>query len=80
MSDTTIGRLREVFRETFPDDAVELTRETGPNDIQAWDSVMHINLIIGIESEFGIRFSTAEIIRMTSVGAIAEAVETKASA
>jgi acyl carrier protein len=52
--------VQEVFRSVFDDDIV-LTDQTSAADVEGWDSLMHLNLIIALEKRFGIRFSTAEI-------------------
>ena len=54
-------QIQEVFREVFDDDDLTVTRETTAVDIEGWDSVMHIQLMIAIEQQFQIRFATAEI-------------------
>ena len=53
--------LQEVFRDVFEDEALTISRETNAADIEGWDSVMHIQLMIAIEQQFQIRFATAEI-------------------
>ena len=56
-----IDRLQEVFRNVFGDDEILLTPKTVANDIDGWDSLMHLNLIIAVEHQFRIKFATAEI-------------------
>jgi acyl carrier protein len=57
----TLDQLQEVFRRVFGDDEITLTRETTAADIDGWDSMMTINLMIAIEKRFQIRFAAAEI-------------------
>ena len=59
--DNLTDQLQEVFQEVFDDDEIVLTRETTADDIDGWDSLMHINVIIALEQRFGIKFATAEI-------------------
>ncbi|HEX9595784.1 MAG TPA: acyl carrier protein [Anaerolineales bacterium] len=54
-------QVQEVFRSVFDDDSVVLTAETSAADVEGWDSMMHLNLIIALEKRFAIKFSTAEI-------------------
>jgi acyl carrier protein len=61
-----------------PTDSIEA--HTVPNDVPAWDSLSHLTLVIALEEELGIRFSTAEIGGMTSVGAICAIVGRKRDA
>jgi acyl carrier protein len=60
-----VNRLLEevtaVFRDVFGDEEIVLTESTTANDLDGWDSLMHLNLIIALEKHFGIRFSTADI-------------------
>jgi acyl carrier protein len=50
-----------VVRDVFGDDQIELTETTTADDVEGWDSLMHLNLIIALEKRFAVRFSTAEI-------------------
>lgn len=60
-------RLQEVFEDVF-DRPVVLTDELSAKDIEDWDSLQHINLIIAVEKRFRIRFATAEISRLKEPG------------
>jgi acyl carrier protein len=62
-------QIREVFREVFQDDDLSLTESTTAADVDGWDSLVHINLIIALEKRFGIKFATAEISRLNSASA-----------
>jgi acyl carrier protein len=53
--------MQEIFRQVFGDDAIELRDEMTAADVDGWDSLMHINLIIAVERHFKIKFATAEI-------------------
>lgn len=55
------GRVQSIFRDLFEDDDLILQDSMTAHDIEGWDSLAHINLIIAIESELGIRFAAAEI-------------------
>ncbi len=61
-------RLEEVFRQVFDNDNLVLRDEMTAYDIPGWDSVVHINLMFGIEQAFGIRFSGNELAEMKNVG------------
>ena len=60
--------LLEVFRDAFGDDDLVLHREATADDIEGWDSLAHINLIIAVEAAFGVRFSTAETAMLREEG------------
>ena len=53
--------LTEIFRDIFDDEEIELTDETTADDIEDWDSLEHVNLIVAIEDDFGINFNIGEI-------------------
>lgn len=61
-------RLQDVFRLVFDEDDIEIFAETTAEDIDAWDSLEHINLVIAVEREFNVRFATAEISGLKNVG------------
>jgi acyl carrier protein len=73
--------LQDLFRQVFGDDAIVLSDSTTADDIDGWDSMMHINLIIAIEKRFGVKFAAAEIAGMKNegqnVGTLAQLVEHK---
>jgi acyl carrier protein len=56
--------LQEVFRRVFDEDSLLITETTSAADIDGWDSMAHINLIIAIEKRFGVSFSANEIAAM----------------
>ena len=51
-----------------------ITPDTGADNTSAWDSVGHLNLVLEVESVFGVRFSSQDIPLLTSVGRIQEAL------
>ncbi len=61
-------RLRDVFRDVFDDETMVIADAMTAADVPDWDSLQHINLIIAVEKEFGIRFATAEIGRLKEPG------------
>ena len=75
--ESTLTRLQDVFRSVFEDDALVITPETTAMDIEAWDSVLHVTLMIEVESAFGIRFSTSEMAYLKDVGDLVRLVEAK---
>ena len=61
-------RLSKVFATVFDNDAIEITPELTADDVDEWDSLSHINLMIAIELEFGIEFEQSEIQNFANVG------------
>jgi len=72
-------RLTGVFRMVFQDDSIELKPSTTSDDVEGWDSLSHINLLIAIEIEFGIEFKQNEIQAFANVGELEKRIEEKMS-
>ncbi len=68
-------KLSDVFRDVFDDESIVLTDQTGPDDIDDWDSLVHISLIAAIENEFDIRFDIKTALHLKTAGEIVSAVE-----
>lgn len=62
------ARLTDVFRTALDDDSLVLRPDLTANDVATWDSLTHINLIVAVEKEFRIRFTTAEVSGLKNVG------------
>jgi acyl carrier protein len=78
MSDAAIyERLNSVFHSVFFDDSIHVTADTSAPDVDGWDSVAHVNLMVAVESEFGIEFTTQELESMETVGDMARLVAAK---
>ena len=78
MSEEEIYRaLTDIFRVLFEDDAIVLDRSTTAADIPDWDSQNHINLILMAENRFGIRFRTAELDSLKTVGEFVSLIQSK---
>jgi acyl carrier protein len=60
--------LQAVFRKVFEDPALVITDDMSAADIEKWDSLAHINLIVEVEKFFGARFKNAEIARLQCIG------------
>lgn len=69
--------LEEIFRDVFEDDTIELTESTTAEDIEDWDSLTHIQLIVEIEKKFNVKFTTQEISSLKNVGEFIALVESK---
>ena len=70
-------RLNNVFRDVFDDDSITVCETTTSNDIEDWDSLEHINLIVAVEQEFGIKFNMKEVTTMKNVGEMVDIIATR---
>lgn len=63
-----IDAVAPVFREIFEDEAMVVRRELSALDVEAWDSLNHITLVVELELKTGIQFTTDELAAMVNVG------------
>jgi acyl carrier protein len=62
------SRLESVFRDVFDDDSLKIDASMCADDVEAWDSLAHINLMMRIEEVFGVHFTNAELGGFANVG------------
>lgn len=63
-----MNRLTNVFRSVFDDEEINISDKTTADDIEDWDSLEHINLLVAVEQEFNIKFNMNEVGNMKNVG------------
>ncbi len=73
------SRLTEVFHDVFDDDTIQVTPQLSAKDVDGWDSLTHIRLLLTIERAFKIKFSTSEIGKLETVGDLVKLVQSKIS-
>ena len=71
-----IDRITPIFREVF-DDGLVVTTEMTADDIDEWDSLSHIRLIVSHEIEFGVKFKTTELSDLRNVGDFIDLLKSK---
>ena len=69
--------LNEIFRDVFDDEDITVNASTTSEDIEDWDSLEHINLIVAVEKKFGMKFSMGEVTTMKNVGEMAEIIKSR---
>jgi acyl carrier protein len=72
--------LTEIFRETFADPNLVVAPEMTAKDIEGWDSLKMVIIILAVEERFGIEFRTREMDALRCVGDFAALIEQKRSA
>ena len=78
--DAIWAKLTQVFHELFEDDEIELKPETTAEDIEEWDSLTNVQLLIAIEQDFdGVKFSTGEIANLRNVGELVAVIQKQLS-
>ena len=63
-----IEKLEQVFRDIFDEEELTINNETTAEDIEDWDSLAHINLVVAIEKEFDVKFALGELQALRNVG------------
>jgi acyl carrier protein len=72
-------KLQGVFCEVFDIDSIQVKPELTAADVDEWDSLSHIRLMVAIEEEFGISFTSTEISSFKNVGELVSAIENKSA-
>lgn len=72
--------LTGIFHDVFDDDTLTLTPEMTAANVPEWDSFNHINLIVAVESRMKIKFQTAELESMNTVGHLLDSIDKKLNA
>ena len=67
-------RLYAVFRDILDDESIELHDDTVADDVEGWDSFEHINLIVGVEEEFGFKIPMGKVVSMKNVGEMVDII------
>lgn len=70
-------RIRSIMSAVLAIPAGEINEDTSPESIESWDSMKHMNMVVGLEEEFDIEFSDDDIMDMNSFALIIEAVSAR---
>ena len=77
MSDDILDRVREIAADLFGVPLDDIDADSSQADIEAWDSLAQLNLMLALEDEFSIRLAPDDIEKMGTVAAIAQLVDAK---
>jgi acyl carrier protein len=69
--------LTQVFHDVFDDENIVVTPQLTADDIDEWDSLAHIRLVVAVEKKFSMKFSAAEVGRLKNVGEFVSLIESK---
>ncbi|XMO86153.1 acyl carrier protein [Algibacter sp. AS12] len=72
-----LNQLNLLFREVLENEDISLTPETVASDIDEWDSINHIYLVVEIEKYFNIKFTSSQILEWKNVGEIVNSIQEK---
>ena len=77
MKNNILKQLNQIFCEYFDDPIIILNNKTNANDIEEWDSLAQVGLILIIEKKFSIRFTSSEIENLPDIGAMVDLINEK---
>jgi acyl carrier protein len=71
------ARMGDVFQDVFDDDSIRVSPELSAKDVDGWDSLTHIRLILTVQKAFNVKFSTSEIGKLENVGDLVELIKSR---
>ncbi|MFN5182132.1 MAG: acyl carrier protein [Bacteroidota bacterium] len=74
-----LQQVIEIFRDVLDNDKIELSESTIAKDVEEWDSLNHIQLVVAVEKKFSIRFTALEIQIWTNVGGMIDSIVSKSN-
>ena len=74
-----LSEIQNIMRDVFDDESIVIDETSTANDVDGWDSLTHIQLIVAIEKHFKIKFSSKEILSWKDVGEMMEGISSKLS-
>jgi acyl carrier protein len=77
MVEGDLEKMTEVIRDLFDDYHGPVTRDLSARDIEQWDSLLNVQLVVQIERVFGIRFSSHEVGKFKNLGELLDIVQRK---
>ncbi len=72
-----LADVQEIFRDVLDNEEIEINFETVADDIEEWDSLSHIQLIVAIEKAYKLKFTSLEIMKWNNVGEMVNTIEEK---
>jgi acyl carrier protein len=73
----TMAQLKGIMQDVFDNDSIEPTETMTARDVEEWDSLSHIRLIVSIEKRFKVKFTSTEVERLQNVGDLIKAINSK---
>ena len=80
MQDEILQAINRIFNDVLDDGEIVVTPATTSNDIESWDSLNHIQLVVAIEKHFKVRFTTGEIYAWKDVGDMCKTITERSAA
>jgi acyl carrier protein len=74
-----MGRLTKIFQDVFDEDSIKVTPELSAKDVDGWDSLTHVRLMLTVQKAFKIKFSSSEIRKLEKVGDLVRLISERTS-
>ncbi len=74
-----LNEITKVFADTLDEDNVELTEGSTADDVEGWDSLTHVQLVVAVEKKFKVRFTAKEIQSWKNIGEMIDSITSKLS-
>lgn len=68
------SKVTDIFRDVFDDESLVIGETTNADDIEDWDSLEHIQLIVGMEKEFSVKFDIKTVNSLENVGQMVDLI------
>lgn len=75
--DELLLQIQDIFRDILDDEEIVLTGASTADDVEGWDSLTHIQLIVAIEKQFRVKFTSKEILSWKNVGELIDSLAAK---
>lgn len=72
-----INQVQDIFRDVLDEEEIILADTTTADEVEGWDSLSHIQLVVGIEKRFNIKFTSKEILSWKNVGELIDCIALK---
>jgi len=72
-----LSEIQDIMRDVFDLDDLVVTPNTSAEDVEEWDSLSHVRLIVAIERKFKFKFKNSELDSLKNVGDLANVVKSK---
>jgi len=76
-NEEVLARITNIIRENLDNDEIILTAETEASDVDGWDSLAHVRIMVAIEEDLNVRFTTDEITSLKDVGSLIALVQAR---
>jgi acyl carrier protein len=76
-SSTIIKEIQPIFRDVLDLPGLQLTRQSNASNVEGWDSLAHVNLVMGIEKRYKIKIALGELQDLKNVGEMADLIQRK---